>query len=380
MPERNLIMLPGSTNIPDRVSRAMIKPIIGHRGPEFQKIHKEIIQNAKYLFQTENDVFILTASGTGAVECAISNTVNPNDKILIPTYGLFSERMKEKINRRNGKPIEIPKKWGKTPKATEIKKKIEEEKDIKAIAIVYNETSTGATVRDLPKIGEIAKENDALLIVDAVSILGGDKLPTDKWNIDICITGSQKCLACPPGLSLISVSKKAWKKIEKTPRPFYFDLIQMKKFSQKNETPFTPAIPLIYALQEALKIIREEGLEKRIKRHKTCSEAFYNAFETMGLKILPEKENRSQTVIAIKKPKEVNNKEVRKIMKKRYKVVIAGGAGKLREEIFRIGCMGTISEASVLQTITALTNALKENGHPINIKEGIEAATQKLHT
>ena len=153
----------------------------------------------------------------------------------------------------------------------------------------------------------------------------------------------------------------------------------MRRFSEKNETPFTPAVPLIYALDEALKIIREEGLEERFKRHKLCSGTFYDAFETMGLEIFPEREVRSPTVIALKKPAEVDNSRVREIMKERYNVVIAGGAGKLKEDLFRIGCMGTISEASVLQTIAALGNALTDVGYTVNTREGIEAAIQRFH-
>jgi len=373
--DRCLIMVPGPTNVPDRVMRAMIKPVISHRGPEFRALYRDIIENAKYLFQTEGDVFVLTASGTGGVECAISNVVNPGDKVVIPVFGLFSERMRDKIIRRGGEVTEISLSWGHAPKAEQIEQIVEEEKNIKAIAVVYNETSTGVTVRDLPKIGKIAKEKDILFIVDAISILGGEQLPVDKWNVDICVTGSQKCLACPPGLALISVSEKAWEEIEKASRPFYFDLVSMKRFSERDETPFTPAVPLFFALDEALKMIREERLEKRFERHRICSEAFYDAVEAMGLNPLPAtKESRSRTVIAVKKPPNVNNAEVRRIMRERHKVVIAGGAGKLKEEIFRIGSMGIISETEVILTVKALEDALIDSGFSIKAGAGVEAA------
>lgn len=374
MEERNLIMIPGPTNVPDRVMRAMIRPMIDHRGSEFRNLYKNMVENLKYVFQTEGDVFILTASGTGGVECAVSNIVNPHDKIVVPVFGFFSERLKEKILRRGGEAIELPLQWGKAPKADQVKEVVEKAGDVKAIAVVYNETSTGVTVRDLAKIGKIAKDNGALLVVDAVSVLGGEQLPVDEWNVDLCVAGSQKCLACPPGLSLVSVSKKAWATIEKTPRSFYFDLVEMKKFGERCETPYTPAVSLFFALDEALKMVREDSLEKRFERHKTCAEAFYNAIEAMGLEPLPEKEDRSHTVIALRKPADVNNAEVRRMMKERYKVVISGGAGKLREEIFRIGSMGMITEAEVIQTVSALGNALAEAGHPIKTGAGIEAA------
>jgi aspartate aminotransferase-like enzyme len=198
----------------------------------------------------------------------------------------------------------------------------------------------------------------------------------DEWNIDVCITGSQKCLACPPGLALISVSQKAWEKIGKTEnRPMYFDLLQMKESAAKKETPFTPALPLFYALNEALRLIREEGLEKRIERHKRCAEAFYNAINALRMNAFPkEKESRSNTVIAVNVPENVNENSVREIMREKYKVLIAGGMGKLKGKIFRIGSMGTVSQTEVMTTVNALGNALKDAGCLVNIENGLDAA------
>jgi aspartate aminotransferase-like enzyme len=373
-------MLPGPTNVPDRVIRAMTKPIINHRGAEFRELYKTIEENLKYVFQTKNDVFPLTCSGTGGVECAISNIIEKGDKVIVPVFGVFSERVKEKILRRGGIPIEIPVEWGNAPSTMQIENIIEKEKNVKAIFVVYNETSTGATVRDLPKIGEIARKNDILFIADCISILGGDELPVDNWNIDVCITGSQKCLACPPGLAMISVSEKAWDVIKKTSeRSYYFDLIMAKEFGDRGETPATPALPLFFALDEALKIIREEGLENRIKRHEKCAKAFYNALEALELKIYPKKEVRSNTVISLLVPSGIDGAKIREVMKEKYDVVIAGGMGKIKQLILRIGCMGTISQAEVITTINALENTLKETGYPVKLGTGIEAA-QKMFT
>ena len=369
-------MLPGPTNVPDRVMHAMIKPIIGHRGAEFHALYEEITEKLKYVFQTQNDVFVLTCSGTGGIECAVSNLVSPGDKVIVPVFGVFSERLAEKVKRRGGIPVELSLPWGTAPRASEIKEIVEREPDAKAIFLVYNETSTGVTVRELPEIGRIAKENNLLLIVDAISILGGDKLPVDEWNIDFCITGSQKCIACPPGLAMVSVSQKAWEKIEKTEnKPMYFDLLRMKEYAAKKETPFTPALPIFHALNEALKIIHEEGLEKRFERHRKCAQAFYNAIEALGLTVFPkEKSIRSNTVIAVNIPENVEDNKVRSIMREKYKVLIAGGMGKLKGKIFRIGCMGIISQAEVLTTLNAFGNALKDAGYQLEIEKGLEAA------
>ena len=371
-------MVPGPTNVADRVMTAMRKPMISHRSPEFRALYESIAGNLKYLFQTKGDVFVLTVSGTGGVEAAVSNSVNPGDKILVPVFGLFSERMKEAIVRRGGRPVEISLRWGASPTADQVREVAEKERDLKGIAVVYNETSTGTTVRDLQEIGEIARENNLFFIVDAVSILGGDELPVDGWSVDLCVTASQKCVACPPGLALVSVSEKAWKVIGETNRPFYFDMLKMRSFDERKETPFTPAIPLFFALDEALRMIREEGLENRFIRHKMCSHAFYDAIEAMGLEVFPDRKVRSHTVIAFKNPEGLDNAEVRRIMSERHDVVIAGGAGKLKEEMFRIGCMGIVSEAETLLTVSALENALANLGHPVEKGAGLEAARRRF--
>lgn len=378
MTEKKLIMVPGPTNVPDRVMNAMTRPMIDHRGPAFKAMFDSISENAKYAFQTSSDVYVLTVSGTGGLECVVGNAVSPGDKVIVPVFGLFSGRAKEAVARRGGRAVEIQSRWGAAPSASQIREAVRKEKDAKALFVVYNETSTGVTVRELPEIGEIAQENDLLLIVDAVSNLCGDELPVDKWGVDVCVTASQKCLACPPGLSLFSVSPKAWETIEKVEKPFYFDMVEMREFAKKKETPFTPALPLFYALDEALRMVREEGLENRIKRHRACSEAFYAAVETLGLSPLPEKNVRSNTVIAFSKPEEVDNAKVRRTMDERYNVVISLGAGKLRDAIFRIGCMGMISETETLQTIDALENALASEGYKFGKGSGLKTARERF--
>jgi len=380
--ERQLIMLPGPTNVPSRVMLAMMKPMINHRGPEFMSLLDSVEEGLKYVFETKEEVFVLTSSGTGTVECAISNVVDPGDKVVVPVLGYFSERLKDKVALHGGKVVEMPIEWGKAPTADQIETTIKREGNVKLIAIVHNETSTGATVRDLPKMAEIAQENNALLMADSISILGGDHLPVDKWGIDLCVTGIQKCLACPPGLGLISAGRRAWKVIEKKSKkpPYYFDLPSIRDHWLRKETPFTPAISLYYALDEALKMIREEGLEKRFQRHATCAKAFYAGFEALGLKPYVAENIRSNTVVTVKVPSGVDPGKVREIMKERYKVVITGGLGENRLLIFRIGCMGIISEAEVLATINAFENTLADLKSPVRLGKGIEAARKIFHS
>ena len=376
MVSRVLIMLPGPTNVPDRVLRAMARPIIGHRGAEFHELYERIEENLKYVFQTQKEVYLLTSSGTGAVECAVGNLVSPGDKVLVPVFGVFSERLSEKVLRHGGRLVKLAVEWGEAPTASQVEEALEREGDVKAVAIVYNETSTGITVRDLPKIAEAAKSHGAYTIVDAISILGGEQLPVDRWGIDLCVTGSQKCLACPPGLAFISVSDEAWREIERNPRrPYYFDLVSFRRFHERRETPFTPAVPLLFALDEALQMIREEGLEQRFRRHASCAEAFYAGLTALGMQIYPKQEAyRSNTVIAVELPEGVDDVKLRSLMKSRYGVQIAGGMGKLKGRIIRIGCMGIISEVETLTTISALENALLDMGHKIEQGAGVNAA------
>lgn len=374
--ERRLIMLPGPTNVPDRVTRAMLKPIINHRGPEFEALYDSVSDGLSYVFETKQAVYVLTSSGTGAVECGISNIIDPGDKVIVPVFGFFSERLKEKVARHGGDVVEIPVEWGKAPTAKQVEVVVKREKKAKLIAVVSNETSTGVTVRELPEMARIAKENNILLMADSISMLGGDHLPVDEWNIDVCVTGSQKCLACPPGLAMISASERAWEAIQKKKikPPYYFDLSMIRDFASKKATPFTPAVSLYYALDEGLKIIKEEGLKNRYRRHATCAKAFYAGFDALGLKPYPAEDVRSNTVITVKVPSGIDGAKVRELLRERYRVVVADGLGKVQQLMLRIGCMGIVSEAEVLTTIMAFESALADLKHPVEFGAGIEAA------
>ncbi len=375
METKQLIMLPGPTNIPTHVANAMLRPMINHRGPEFRELHSRIIDNAKYVFGTKNDLFVLSASGTGGVECAVRNICSPGSKIIVPVNGVFSQRFLEAVKLLGGQGVEIPVEWGNAVTVGQIEEALKRNPQVTAVAIIYNETSTGVTTPDLKQIGEVCHKHGALFLVDAISIQGGVPLPVDEWAVDICVTGSQKCLMTPPGLALISVSQKAWDVIKNAPRSYYFDLQLCKQFWDENkETPYTPAVTLFFALDEALQMIREEGLEKRFKRHATCASAMYAAVEAMGLEGYARKPVRSNTVVAIKYPTGIDDKNFRGTLNKKYRVVVAGGMGKTKGQLFRIGIMGSVSEFEILATATAVESALIEQGHKLKPGEGAEAA------
>ena len=370
-------MLPGPTNIPTRVANAMLRPMINHRGPEFRELHSRIIENAKYVFGTKNDLFVLSASGTGGVECGVRNICSPGSKIIVPVNGVFSQRFFESVDLLGGKGIKIPVEWGNAATVAQVEDALKKNSSVTAVAIIYNETSTGVTTPNLKQIGELCHKHGALFLVDAISIQGGVPLPVDEWGVDICITGSQKCLMTPPGLALISVSPKAWEIVKKTPRSYYFDLQLCKQFWDENkETPYTPAVTLFFALDEALQMIREEGLEKRFKRHEACANAMYAAVEAMGLELYARKEVKSTTVLAIKYPKGLDDKSFRGTLNRKYRVVVAGGMGKTKGQLFRIGVMGSVSEFEILATATAIESTLIEQDHKLKPGEGAAAARE----
>lgn len=357
-------MLPGPTNVPNRVMNAMLSPIINHRSDDFRTLYRDIVDKTQRVFKTSNDIVILTASGTGAVEASVVNLVKKNDKIIIPVNGEFGGRLADLIENWGGNPLRIRSNFGENPSLEQIENAFEANKDVKALYAVYNETSTGTTLRYLEKLGEICAKYGSLFIVDAVSILGGDELPVDRWGIDVCVTASQKALAGPPGVAPISISSRAKKQMIEYPPPTqYFNLKRyFKYFADSGETPFTPALPLFFAYQEALNIVLEEGLEKRVERHRRCANAFYTGLSELGFTPFAHPEARSSVVIAFNYMQGIEDKTFRKILGEQFRVLIAGGFGELKGKVFRIGSMGEVNRYHVIRTLSSITSTLKMMG------------------
>lgn len=371
-----LLMIPGPTDIHERVRRAMGKPLIDHRGPEFRELLERVTQRAKKIFGTENDLFLLTCSSTGGIECATSNLVMRGDNVLVPSYGVFCERMAESIGACGAsvETIQIP--YGEAVTRDQVVRALENNDKTDSVAMVYNETSTGVRVSDLSEISEICREKGKILLVDAVSILAGAKLPVDELGIDVCVAGTQKCLAGPPGLSLISVSERSWRVINRErKRLHYFDLeLYRKFFAERRETPFTPALSLVYGLDEALSIVFEAGLETWIDRHTVGAEALYAALESMGLELFAKPQFRSPTVLSIKVPRGVSETDLRSGMREKHGVAIGGGMGSMRGKILRIGNMGLVSRRRIEVTIGALGVSLASQGFRTDYEGAIELA------
>ncbi len=373
-------MLPGPTNVPERVMRAMFTHIINHRSPDFVELYTEVIEKTQQVFQTKNDIVALSSSGTGAVEASVVNLVKKGDKIIIPVNGEFSSRLAQMIEWQGANVVKLETQPGTNATFDQVKEAFDNNKDVKAFYVVHNETSTGTQVKYLDKIPELTSRNDCFYVVDSVSILGGVELLVDKWNIDVCMTGAQKALAAPPGISPISVSPRAKKyMIENPPPTMYFNLARyFKYYEESKQTPFTPALPLLYAYREALRIILEEGMDARIRRHKICSDALYSGLSAIGLTPFAKEEDRSITIIALNYLEGLEDNTFRNTLAKKFRVLVAGGFGNLKGKVFRVGCMGEVHRYHVMRTISAISSTLDMMGYKTNTVDALKTAEEKL--
>ncbi len=373
--QKNYLLTPGPTPLPPQVSLAMARPIIHHRTPQFQAILKEASLGLKWVFQTANDVFIISSSGTGAMEAAVINLLSCGDTALVVQGGKFGERWTE-ISKSYGINVEVlDVDWGKAVNPQEIGKRLKSNPQIKAVFTTLCETSTGVD-NDIKAISAVVKETPAVLVVDAISGLGAVDMKTDAWGVDVVVAGSQKGLMLPPGLGFISVSPKAWKLVEvsKTGR-YYLDLRKAKKALDKNDTPFTSSITLIDALNEALKIMQKDGLEYIFKRHKTMADATRAAMKALGLELFAPTA-ASDGVTAVKLPATIDGEKLVKTMRDTYGVTIAGGQDELKGKVFRIAHMGYIAESDIITGLSCLEKVLTQMGYKFALGVGIAAAEE----
>lgn len=381
MRDKEFLMIPGPTPTPESVLLALAKHPIGHRTPEFSKIFDEVHDGLKWIFQTKQDVITFASSGTGAMEAAIYCTINPGDKVIAVVGGKFGERWGS-IAKMKGADVDIISvEWGKALDINILKEKLEADsaKEIKAVCITHNETSTGVT-NPLKEIAEVVNKHGALLIVDTVTSLGAIDMPFDDWGIDIAVSGSQKGFMIPPGLGFIALSEKAWQAVENCQTPsYYFNLKAARKNLQKSTTPYTPAVNMFVALKAALEIMKEEGRENIFKRHAILAAAVQAAMPAIGLKLYVEDPKvRSNSITAICAPEGINADDFRKIMKKRFDISLAGGQDHLKGKIFRIGHLGFCSPRDILATVSCIEICMAEAGFDVEFGKGSAAAAKTL--
>ena len=359
-----LLMLPGPTTVHPRVLNAMSKAVVNHRGAKYGEILTETTELMSKVFQTPNKSYLLTGSGTASMEAAVANTVAPGEKILNVVGGKFGERLL-KISETHGIDAkELAVEWGTAVDPKLIAEALDEDEDIKAVTVIHNETSTGVAA-PIEEIGKVMKNYDALYIVDTVSSLAGDEVNVEKFGIDVCFTGSQKCLAAPPGMAAITLSDEAWAAVDKVEtNTFYLDLKAARKSGDKvpPQTPYTPSVSLTYAMNEALKMIMEEGLDARAARHHKAAKASVAAVKALGLELFADEAVSSATVTAVKMPEGITDDQFRGTTRDKYGVELAGGQDHLKGNIFRIGHMGNISYKELVQTFAAIGMTLKGLG------------------
>ena len=372
---KNYLLTPGPTPLPPQVSEAMARPIIHHRTPQFQAVLKEAGEGLKYVFQTQNDVFILASSGTGAMEAAVVNLLSAGDTALTIQAGKFGERWTEICLAYGVNTEVVDVEWGRAVEPKEIEKRLKANPKIKAVFATLCETSTGAAT-DIETLGKIIKDTGAVLVVDAISGLGAIDLKTDAWFCDVVVSGSQKGLMLPPGLGFISVSPKAWKLAEaaKSPR-YYFDLRAAKKAWASTDTTFTPAITLIIALNETLRMIKQDGLENVFSRHNKMAQATRTAAKALGLELFAPTA-ASDVVTAVKVPSGLDGEKLVKTMRDTYGVTIAGGQSELKGKVFRIAHMGFIEEFDIIAGISCLEKVLAQMGYRFQLGAGVKAAEE----
>ncbi len=341
----------------------MSRQMINHRGEEFRNILADVTAKTKQVFQTKNELLILTSAGTGGLEAAVVNHLSPGDKVLGVSIGLFGDRFAN-IAKIYGADVTLLKfEMGKAADPDMVKKALDADPKIRAVLVTHNETSTGIT-NDLAALAKVIKSYDKLLMVDAVSSMSSVNVPVDAWKLDVAVSASQKGWMVPPGLAFISMSEAAVKAqaVSKMPK-FYFDLAKARKSAELRETPWTPAISVFFGMQVALDMLLKEGLQNVYARHIALAKTTREGMKSLGLDLLADEKYASNTVTAVRANHGIDYKKLSKIMREEFDITIAGGQGELEGKIFRIGHMGWAFEPEIKECIAALKLALPKAGY-----------------
>lgn len=378
--EKQYLHLPGPTPVPPRVLRAMSEPMINHRGPEFKNLIEELNVGVKMVFQTQNEVLIYPAAGTGGMEAAIVNFLSPGEKALVVSIGVFGDRFATVAQSFGVQVEKIDFPWGTAIEPEVLRQRLaaDTNREIKAVIVTHNETSTGA-FNDLPAVKQAMGDHPALLMVDAVSSMGAMDLQTDAWGLDVVVTGAQKAFMLPPGLAFMSVSPKAMAAAEKcTNNKYYWDIKPALKSLQKGQTPYTPALPLLTGLRESLRLIKEEGLTNAFARHRLLRDMTRNAMKALGLELFAADQVASAALTAVRPPAGIEANNLRKFLRQKYNVVVAGGQQTLDNVIFRVGHLGYVQPLDMLAVIAAIEMSLVDCGVKVELGAGVKAAQQTL--
>lgn len=373
------LMIPGPTPVPTRILAAMNHDMIGHRGPLFSAVMKEVMEDLKWAYETKNDIFVYPCSGTGGMETAVVNTLSPGDKVIVLNIGNFGSRF-AKICKAYGADVnDVKFERGKAADPAVLEAELKKG-PVKAVLFQQNETSTGV-LNNVETLAKVVRENqgEALIIVDAVSGMMAAPLKTDEWELDVVVSGSQKAFMVPPGIAAVSISARAWKAYEVSKCPkHYWDWALMKEEAPKGHTYTTPPESLIFGMREGLRMLKEEGRENVFARHKFNRDLCRAAARGLGLKLLADDAHASPAVTAIFPPEGIDGEEVRKLMRDDFNVEVAPGQSELKGKIFRIGHLGYVDSLDIIGAFAALEVLFKRLGAKINFGAGVLAAMEML--
>lgn len=374
---KRYLLAPGPTPVPPEVLLRMSQPLIHHRTPEFSQLFTEVQEGLRWLFQTEQDVLILAASGTGAMEAAVTNTCSAGDTVIVVNGGKFGERWLKICRAFGVHVVEVKVEWGQAVSVDTMAEALKTHPDARAVLLQASETST-TVLHPIEEITALVRDTATLLIVDGITAVGATDTPMDRWGIDILVTGSQKALMLPPGLGFIALSERAWSRVEQATLPrFYFDLQRERKEQRKHTTAYTPAISLINGLHEVLHCLQEEGLAHVFARHARLAAATRAAVQALGLRLLaPESPSPAATGVWL--PAEVDGSRLLTYMRDRMGVDIAGGQDHLKGKVARIAHIGYAGPFDVITAISTLEMALSRFGASVSLGHGIRAAEEVL--
>lgn len=377
--KKQYIFTPGPTPVPHEVGLAQVR-MVHHRTEEFGETLARVLEGLRFVFQTRNQVMLLTSSGTGAMEAAVTNCFSPGDRVVVFSGGKFGQRLVELSKYFGLDALEIQHEWGDCADPSDLERALEANPDVKGVFLTQSETSTGV-VNDVEAFGRIVSQTDALFLVDAISGLGAVDLRTDEWGVDLAIGGSQKALMTPPGLAFVAVSDKAWKAIDAATLPRYYFCLKAARASQaKNppQTPYTPAITLVQALDAALCMLADEGLQEAFARHELFARATQAGVEALGLRFVASDRSRAFVCTSVWSPEGLKSGDLVKHLRNEHGVSIAGGQGKLKGKIFRLGHVGYFDRFDIVSQVAALEFGLNELGIPVETGAGVTAAMKVL--
>jgi serine---pyruvate transaminase len=372
MAQKRYLFTPGPTPVPPQVLAALAEPVLHHRAPDFREVYARVLGRLKEVHRTESEVLLFTSSGTGAFESAIVNLCSPGERVLAVSAGSFGERWAAMARRYGCEVEELQYGWGETPSADDLRAKLAAIDPVSLVFLVHSETSTGV-VADVQQLAVVVREAGALAVVDAVSSLGAVPLQMDEWGLDVVVSGAQKALMTPPGLATAAVSERAWEQVARATLPsFYFDWERTRDAQAKLDSAFTPAVSLVVALDVALGLLLEQGLEAAFDRHVRLGRACRAGIKAMGLELFSPDDDRSAVVTAARMPEGYESSQLTLGLRERHGITIAGGQGELKNTIFRIGHIGWYDEFDIATALNAVELGLGELGAPV--ERGVAAS------